>query len=222
MAQRAPVLRYQLGDQLDSTVVELDDAGNLLSYEEFHPYGTTAYESRRPGVSRKRYRFTAKERDDETGLQYHGARYYAPWLGRWLSPDPAGLADGGNRYAYCRGRPTTRNDPSGRQSKIPDEAGAPMPISDADNADTNAPKPNAPPGGGVKEGASGGVEFHDYTPNTDRILVQDQRVDGLKAGLVNTAIDTATSGAKRAFTGGVVIPTPSSAWTRCSAPSSTA
>ena len=119
--EQAPVLRYQLGDQLNSTVLELDDAGHPLTYEEFHPYGTTAYESRRPGVgvSRKRYRFTAKERDDETGLQYHGARYYAPWLGRWLSPDPAGLMDGGNRYAYCRGNPACLTDPHGRQGGDP-------------------------------------------------------------------------------------------------------
>lgn len=115
---QAPTSRYQLGDQVDSTTVELDDAGRPLTYEEFHPYGTTAYESRRPGpgVSLKRYRFTAKERDDETGLNYHGARFYAPWLGRWISADPAGIVDGGNRYAYVAGRPTTANDPSGRQS----------------------------------------------------------------------------------------------------------
>ena len=39
----------------------------------------------------KRYRYTGKERDEENGLYYHGARYYAPWLGRWTSCDPAGL-----------------------------------------------------------------------------------------------------------------------------------
>ena len=125
--QGTSVTRYQLGDQLDSTVLELDDAGNPLTYEELHPYGTTAYESRRPDatVSQKRYRFSAKERDDETGLSYHGARYYAPWLGRWISPDPAGFADGTNRYAYCRGRPTGHTDPSGRQSTDPNLPVAP-------------------------------------------------------------------------------------------------
>ncbi|MEV0712712.1 SpvB/TcaC N-terminal domain-containing protein [Nocardia aurea] len=115
---QTPVLRYQLGDQLDSIALELDDAGNPLTYEEYHPYGTTAYESAAPsaGISLKRYRFTAKERDNETGLSHHGDRYYIPWLGRWLSPDPAGLVDGGNRFAYCRGRPTTHADPTGRQA----------------------------------------------------------------------------------------------------------
>jgi RHS repeat-associated protein len=37
----------------------------------------------------KRYRYTSKERDRENGFTYHGARYYAPWLGRWTAVDPA-------------------------------------------------------------------------------------------------------------------------------------
>ncbi len=145
--QRSSVTRHQLGDQLDSTVLELDDTGNPLTYEEFHPFGTTAYESRRPGggVGHKRYRFAAKERDEETGLSYHGARYYAPWLGRWVSPDPAGLADGTNRYAYARNSPVRRTDPGGRQSKPAetkkspdpkvDDAGAPIPLPKPDYVD---------------------------------------------------------------------------------------
>jgi hypothetical protein len=39
----------------------------------------------------KRYRYTGKERDEESGLYYHGARYYAPWLGRWTAIDPLQL-----------------------------------------------------------------------------------------------------------------------------------
>ena len=29
-------------------------------------------------------------------IHHHGARYYAPWFGRWISSDPVGLADGLN------------------------------------------------------------------------------------------------------------------------------
>jgi RHS repeat-associated protein len=36
----------------------------------------------------KRYRYTGKERDEESGLYYHGARFYISWLGRWTSYDP--------------------------------------------------------------------------------------------------------------------------------------
>ena len=61
----------------------------------------------------KRYRYTGKERDDETGLGYHGARYYAAWLGRWERPDPIGLKGGINRFSYVRNRPTSLNDLTG-------------------------------------------------------------------------------------------------------------
>jgi RHS repeat-associated protein len=64
-------------------------------------------------VSAKRYRYTGKEKDDETGLCYHGARYYAPWLGRWVSADPAGMGDGVNRYGYAMGTPVGARDPTG-------------------------------------------------------------------------------------------------------------
>jgi Kef-type K+ transport system membrane component KefB len=42
-------------------------------------------------VQQKRYRYTNKERDDSSGLCYYGARYLAPWLARWISPDSTGV-----------------------------------------------------------------------------------------------------------------------------------
>jgi RHS repeat-associated protein len=67
-------------------------------------------------VSAKRYRYTGKERDDETGLYYYGARYYASWLGRWLSADPSGAVDGLNLYGFVKGNPVRLVDPDGMQS----------------------------------------------------------------------------------------------------------
>lgn len=51
----------------------------LGRYEEYHPYGSTAWWSSGGDteVSKKRYRYTGMERDEETGLQCHGVRYYA-------------------------------------------------------------------------------------------------------------------------------------------------
>ncbi|WP_232379776.1 RHS repeat domain-containing protein [Polyangium fumosum] len=108
-------VRYQLGNHLGSAALELDQAGLVISYEEYHPYGTSAYHAVANGVevSAKRYRYTGKERDEETGLYYHGARYYAPWLGRWTSADPAGLVDGPNLYRYSQDNPILFSDPSG-------------------------------------------------------------------------------------------------------------
>lgn len=81
----------------------------LLNREEFYPYGETSY----GGFTRKRYRFTGKERDEESGLSYHGARYYAPWLGRWANADPAGMADGLDLYTYVSNNPMCFFDPHG-------------------------------------------------------------------------------------------------------------
>jgi RHS repeat-associated protein len=56
-----------------------------------------------------------KERDDENGLYYHGARHYAPWLGRWINADPAGLKDRLNLFAFMQGNPISYSDPTGNE-----------------------------------------------------------------------------------------------------------
>ncbi len=107
--------RYQLTNHLGSAVLELDHAAAIITYEEYYPYGSTSLQSGRSAaeVSLKRYRYTGQERDNESGFYYHGARYYASWLGRWISPDPAGLRDGPSLYPYVRGNPVIFSDPSG-------------------------------------------------------------------------------------------------------------
>ncbi|MDQ1644615.1 MAG: hypothetical protein QOJ50_799, partial [Cryptosporangiaceae bacterium] len=111
----APPLTFQLGDHLGSVGVVLDDTGGLVNREEFTPFGETTFGS----YTRKRYRFTGKERDEESGYSYHRARYYAPWLARWTSADPIGIADGLNRYAYVGNRPTVRVDHAGTEGHDP-------------------------------------------------------------------------------------------------------
>ena len=113
-----PFWRFQLTNLIDSAVMELDPQGHVISYEEYHPFGSTAFRSSDSSseVSPKRYRFTGKERDEETGLYYYGARYYMAWLGRWTAADPAGFADGPNLYGYARDNPVRLNDPQGTQS----------------------------------------------------------------------------------------------------------
>ncbi len=85
----------------------------LISYEEYYPYGSTALSFTRSGAPPKRYRYTAKERDEETGLNYHSARYYAPWLARWVSCDPTHLGDGLNLYCATSNNPINLRDTTG-------------------------------------------------------------------------------------------------------------
>jgi len=113
---RAPrqLIRYQLGNHLGSASLELDDGGQVISYEEYYPYGSTSYQAVRSQTETpKRYRYTGKERDEESGFNYHSARYYVSWLGRWLKPDPSGIQDTMNSYQYVSGNPIKLIDPSG-------------------------------------------------------------------------------------------------------------
>lgn len=105
-------LRFQLENHVGSSTMELDDAGAVISYEEYFPFGGTSFHAAISAVdvSLKRYRYTGKERDEETGLYYHGARYYAAWLGRWSSCDPVG---GMPAYRYARNSPICWFDPDG-------------------------------------------------------------------------------------------------------------
>lgn len=112
--------RYQFGNHLGSVCIELDDAARVISFEEYFAYGGASYHSTDQSItaSAKRYRYTGKERDQETGLSFHGRRYYAQWLGSWTSPDPAGFVDGLNLYQFVRNNPIARTDPNGTQSHM--------------------------------------------------------------------------------------------------------
>jgi RHS repeat-associated protein len=114
------LVRFQLGNHLGSAALELDEKGSVISYEEYFPYGTTSYQAVDQDIkaAAKRYRYTGKERDEETGFSYHGARYYAPWLGRWASADPSGIQSGLNLYSYVHDRPTVFLDPNGKWAAI--------------------------------------------------------------------------------------------------------
>ncbi|MDR3736355.1 MAG: SpvB/TcaC N-terminal domain-containing protein, partial [Acidobacteriaceae bacterium] len=110
-----PLIRYQHTDHLGSTALETDVDSEVVSYEEFHPYGTSAYRSfkSRAEFSLKRYRYCGREHDDETGFYYFGERYYAPWIARWTSADPGGFADTLNLFQYCHCNPIGMHDLSG-------------------------------------------------------------------------------------------------------------
>lgn len=114
------LIRYQFGNHLGSASLELDEQAQIISYEEYAPYGSSTYQAVRSQTeTAKRYRHSGKERDEESCLYYYGARYYAAWLGRWVSSDPAGLADGQNLYRFVRNTPTRLIDRTGNDSDDP-------------------------------------------------------------------------------------------------------
>ena len=107
---------YYLADQIGSSRQMIAAGGWPVSSDTFYPFG----QEQNPTSDPNHYKFTGKERDSESGLDYFGARYYASNMGRFMSPDPIGpwAADVGdpqswNFYAYARNNPLINVDPTG-------------------------------------------------------------------------------------------------------------
>lgn len=107
-------LRYSFDNQIGSSLLELDTHSDIISQEEYYPFGGTAVWASRNTLEAKykTIRYSGKERD-ATVLYYYGFRYYMPWLGRWLSSDPAGTVDGLNLYRMVRNNPVGLMDEDG-------------------------------------------------------------------------------------------------------------
>ena len=145
--------RYSCSDHLGSISLELDHDARIISREHFYPFGETAYLAgdNEVEVSYKTVRYSGKERD-ATGLYYYGFRYYAPWLQRWVNPDPAGEVDGLNLYRMVRNNPVTLFDtdgraPTGQKPPPPPLPAPPMPPSLKPGGLSAGPPPPPPPGG---------------------------------------------------------------------------
>jgi RHS repeat-associated protein len=145
IAAPAPEQRYQLANYQGSASVEVDDAGGLITYEEYSPFGNTTYQAgfSAADVRRKRYRYTSKERDVENGFTYHGARYCAPWLGRWTQADPVGIGGGLNLYTYASNNPVRLVDRGGKEPNDPVKKDPPAPTSK--DQDQTKPADDKPP-----------------------------------------------------------------------------
>ena len=123
----AAVEYYHL-DALGSVRAVTDQTGAVVERHDYLPFGeecTTGACASNPGAGAGRpKKFTGKERDSETGLDYFEARYYTAWLGRFSTTDPLALSNGTpdpqrwNRYAYCRNNPLNRIDSDGRQESM--------------------------------------------------------------------------------------------------------
>jgi RHS repeat-associated protein len=148
-------VRYQLSNHLGSAVLEVDKtaAARVISYEEYYPYGGSAHMAGldETEAMQKRYRYSGKERDDETGLFYYGTRYFVPWMARWISCDQALNIDGNNLYVFVKNNPIKLFDKSGLKS-----CGDPI---------EKAPRPNSnnyqniQPGGNPEPSDYGQLDF---------------------------------------------------------------
>ncbi|MDR1345424.1 MAG: hypothetical protein LBK03_01800 [Bacteroidales bacterium] len=100
-------------DHLGSASWITDQDGKAIQHLQYLPFGETRLDQRTTRWS-SRYTFSGKEKDEESGYSYFGARYYNSDLGIWLSPDPlSDQAPHQTPYAYCSNNPINRFDPNG-------------------------------------------------------------------------------------------------------------
>ncbi len=107
---------YYHGDHLGTARLLTDELGWPVWSGVFAPFGQEI----NPTLTANHYKFTGKERDDETSLDYFGARYYASASGRFMSSDPLGILkqklldpQQWDMYAYARNNPLKYRDPTG-------------------------------------------------------------------------------------------------------------
>ena len=118
---RAQVVEYYHTDAIGNVRAITDASGNVIERHDYQPYG----EEWLPQGGAQPLRFTGKERDAETGLDYFGARYYGSQIGRFTTVDPVYTwrenlqnPQRWNRYAYSLNNPLRFTDPDGRSPTI--------------------------------------------------------------------------------------------------------
>jgi RHS repeat-associated protein len=113
----ATTLAYYHSDVRGSTIALTDGTGNPTDQFEYSPYGMMTYHA---GTNNTPFLYNGQfgVQTDPNGLLYMRARYYNPYICRFLNADPSGFGGGLNFYLFCNGNPISETDPFGLQSWI--------------------------------------------------------------------------------------------------------
>jgi len=108
-------LYYYHSDHLGSTSYVTDRDGKVSQFVAYLPFGESLYEEH-SNTRDMPYLFNGKERDEETGLYYYGARYYDPWSAVWSGVDPKWIKYLSlSPFVYCANNPVIYVDPNGKE-----------------------------------------------------------------------------------------------------------
>ena len=106
---------YAVRDRLGSVYALVNSSGAVVESYAYDAWGSVqSVIGNWQSAIGNRFMFHGGAYSAATGLYQFRARWYAPELGRWLSPDPIGLEGGLNLYEFCRNNPVNGRDPSGK------------------------------------------------------------------------------------------------------------
>jgi RHS repeat-associated protein len=116
-----PQRYYYVTDHLGSVRALTNELGELVAYSDYYPFGLEMPKRSLAGDDATKEGFAGHELDAETGLNYAGARYYDPDIGRWLPVDPhAASYPAFSPYNYTLNNPLTFVDLDGRDPVFSD------------------------------------------------------------------------------------------------------
>ncbi len=105
-----PDTMYYINDHLGTPLKVIDNDNQVVWDGWYLPFGTVQDGA---GLAQNPFRFPGQYFDGETGLHYNWHRYYDPETGRYITPDPIGLAGGINPFVYVQNDPVNMVDPEG-------------------------------------------------------------------------------------------------------------
>jgi len=151
-------LYFMLNDHLGSASVLTDANGNPVSGADtrYYPFGEARF-STTPMLTDKL--FTGQREITGLGIYYYGARFYSPYINRFLSADTVvpGYANPQNlnRYSYVNNNPLRYTDPSGHRPV--EEQGGTHGCSNPKYCQNGKPKDNNKNKDKKDKGGSGGA-----------------------------------------------------------------
>jgi len=174
-AQAIERVTYYHNDALGSPVAATDRSGTLLWRESYAPYGERLTHE---ASSKNTVWYTGKQEEAAFGLNYFGARWYDPRIGRFMGVDPAGFSSDNiqsfNRYAYANNNPYAYVDPDGQDSVVANGRIYIAPV------DSSVPRLSIPNNVGAAGVSSSSWFFHTYNVTTPSSLSAGAAGEGLK------------------------------------------